>query len=75
MGSLWGAVAGAVFLTALPEFLRAVEDYDILLYGGLLILCMMFLPGGLAEGVERGARAVRGLFPGRAPAAPGGTRP
>jgi len=75
MGSLWGAVAGAVFLTALPEFLRAVEDYDILLYGGLLILCMMFLPGGLAEGVERGARAVRRLFPGRTPAASEGTRP
>ena len=75
MGSLWGAVAGAVFLTALPEALRAIEDYDILLYGGLLILCMMFLPGGLAEGVERGARAVRRLFPGRTPEASEGTRP
>ena len=65
MGSLWGAVAGAVFLTALPEVLRAIEDYDILLYGGLLILCMMFLPGGLAEGVERVARTMRGLLAGR----------
>lgn len=74
MGSLWGAVAGAVFLTALPEFLRAIEDYDILLYGGLLILCMMFLPGGLAEGVERGARAVRGLWRGRTPATSEGAR-
>ena len=71
MGSLWGAVAGAVFLTALPEVLRAIEDYDILLYGGLLILCMIFLPGGLAEGTERLVRALR---PGRRPAAPGEVR-
>jgi branched-chain amino acid transport system permease protein len=60
-----------VFLTALPEFLRAIEDYDILLYGGLLILCMIFLPGGLAEGTERLVRAVRALLPGRGPAASG----
>ncbi len=71
MGSLWGAVAGAVFLTALPEVLRAIEDYDILLYGGLLILCMIFLPGGLAEGTERLVRALR---PGRRPAATGEVR-
>jgi branched-chain amino acid transport system permease protein len=74
MGSLWGAVAGAVFLTAVPEFLRAIEDYDILLYGGLLILCMIFLPGGLAEGAERLMRAVRALRPGRGPAASGEVR-
>jgi len=71
MGSLWGAVAGAVFLTALPEVLRAIEDYDILLYGGLLILCMIFLPGGLAEGTERLVRALR---PGRRPTATGEVR-
>ena len=74
MGSLWGAVAGAVFLTALPEALRAIEDYDILLYGGLLILCMMFLPGGLAEGAERLVRAARLLAAGRTPAASERTR-
>ena len=62
MASLWGAVAGATFLTALPEALRAIEDYDILLYGGMLILCMMFLPGGLAEGAARAARGARALW-------------
>lgn len=50
MASLWGSVAGAIFLTILPEVLRAVENFDILIYGGILVLCMMFLPGGLAEG-------------------------
>jgi branched-chain amino acid transport system permease protein len=71
MGSLWGAVAGATFLTVLPEALRAIEDYDILLYGGLLILCMMFLPGGLAEGAARLGRASRTLLAAGRPAASG----
>lgn len=53
MASLWGAVAGALFLTALPEFLRVLESFDILVYGAILVLCMIFLPGGLAEGVEK----------------------
>jgi hypothetical protein len=39
-----------------------------------LILCMMYLPGGLAEGAERAVRAVRGLLPGATPAASGEAR-
>jgi branched-chain amino acid transport system permease protein len=61
MASLWGAVAGALFLTFLPEALRAIENLDILIYGVILILCMIFLPGGLADGVRRGALALRSL--------------
>lgn len=61
MSSIWGALAGAVFLTVLPEFLRAVGDYDILVYGGILVLCMIFLPGGLAEGAEKVVGLVRRL--------------
>jgi branched-chain amino acid transport system permease protein len=75
MDSLWGAVAGALFLTVLPELLRAVEDFDILIYGAILVLCMIFLPGGLAEGVRRAARALRGLVLGAArPLGKGATR-
>ncbi len=74
MASLWGAVAGATFLTALPEALRAIEDYDILVYGAMLILCMMFLPGGLAEGAARAARGARALWTGRRAAPPEGAR-
>jgi branched-chain amino acid transport system permease protein len=76
MGSLPGAVAGALFLTLLPEALRALEDFDILVYGGILILCMMYLPGGLAEGGSRLLRGLRGLRPGArgASSAPGGGR-
>lgn len=50
MANVWGAVAGAVFLSVLPEFLRAFEDIETLIYGGILILCMMFVPEGIAGG-------------------------
>lgn len=60
MGSVWGAVLGAVFLTALPEFLRAFEDIETIIYGVILILCMMFLPEGITGGFSKLARlAVR----------------
>lgn len=53
MGNAWGAVAGAFFLTALPEFLRAFEDVEIMLYGAILILCMMFMPSGIFGGLAK----------------------
>lgn len=48
MSSILGSVAGAFFLTALPEFLRAFENIEVLLFGAILVLCMIFMPGGLA---------------------------
>lgn len=48
MGSLWGAVFGAALFTLLPELLSVFKDYDILIYGIVLLLMMMFLPEGLA---------------------------
>jgi branched-chain amino acid transport system permease protein len=59
MANVWGSVAGAFFLTILPEFLRAFEHVDILIYGAILVLCMMFLPEGIAGGVSRVAGFVR----------------
>lgn len=53
MASVWGAIAGAFFLTALPEFLRGFEDIDSIVYGAILILCVMFMPSGIAGGFAR----------------------
>ena len=50
MLSVPGAIVGAFFVTVLPEFLRAFENIEILLFGAILILCMMFLPDGMAGG-------------------------
>ncbi len=51
LGSIYGSFLGAALLTLLPEFLRAAHDYDIIIYGSLLMVMVMFMPGGLVRGV------------------------
>jgi branched-chain amino acid transport system permease protein len=48
IGSTLGVVAGAVLLTLMPEMFRFINDYKLLVYGGLLLLVMRFSPDGLA---------------------------
>lgn len=51
LGSIYGSLIGATILTLLPEALRAFQDYDIIVYGLILILMTMYMPGGLIRGV------------------------
>ncbi len=51
LGSIYGSFLGAAILTLLPEVLRAFQDYDIIVYGLILILITMFMPSGLIRGV------------------------
>lgn len=51
LGSIYGSFLGAALLTLLPEILRAFQDYDIVVYGLLLIFMTMFMPGGLVRGI------------------------
>jgi branched-chain amino acid transport system permease protein len=53
MTSIPGTITGAFFLTVLPEFLRAFDNIEVLLFGAILVLCMMYLPDGLAGGSYR----------------------
>lgn len=50
-GSLWGGLAGTVLLTSLKELLHAAEDFQVLVYGLLLTLCLMFFPQGLVPAI------------------------
>ena len=59
-GSTWGVVAAAIMLTLLPEAFRFINDYRLLIYGGLLMLVMRFAPGGLAGVVGSFTRRLRG---------------
>jgi branched-chain amino acid transport system permease protein len=52
LGSIYGSFLGAAILTLLPEFLRVFHDFDIVIYGLLLILMTMFMPGGLVSGLR-----------------------
>jgi branched-chain amino acid transport system permease protein len=53
MANVWGSVIGAFFLTILPEFLRIFENVEIVLYGAILIVFMIFLPEGIAGGIVK----------------------
>jgi len=44
---IWGAVIGTVVLTILPEYLRFFKDFDILIYGIILMAIMLLRPEGL----------------------------
>jgi branched-chain amino acid transport system permease protein len=48
IGSTLGVVVAAVGLTLLPEAIRFVNDYRLLVFGGLLVLVIRLAPGGLA---------------------------
>src|SRR6202047_4066501 len=48
IGSTLGVVIAAVGLTLLPEAIRFVNDYRLLVFGGLLVLVIRLAPGGLA---------------------------
>jgi branched-chain amino acid transport system permease protein len=58
LGSIYGSFLGAAILTLLPELLRVFQDFDIVIYGLMLILITMFMPGGLISGIETVAKFV-----------------
>ncbi|GAA3989111.1 branched-chain amino acid ABC transporter permease [Comamonas faecalis] len=47
MASIWGSVIGAVLLTALPQALATFEGWETVIFGAILMVCMIFLPKGL----------------------------
>jgi branched-chain amino acid transport system permease protein len=47
MGSFWGAVAGAVAVTLLPEVLRPIQAWRMTFFGTLLVAMMIWRPWGL----------------------------
>jgi branched-chain amino acid transport system permease protein len=51
--TIWGAVLGAAILTLLPEYLRSLEDFEVLAYGAILLAVLLFMPQGILEGVRR----------------------
>lgn len=46
ISSLWGGVLGALLLTSLTEALRVAHDFRMEIYGGIIVLTMIFRPQG-----------------------------
>ncbi|MBF0217963.1 MAG: branched-chain amino acid ABC transporter permease [Gammaproteobacteria bacterium] len=53
LASTYGAIFGAVALTFLPELLVVFEDYEVMIFGAILMLTMIFLPQGFYVAVEQ----------------------
>ncbi|MEH0018213.1 MAG: branched-chain amino acid ABC transporter permease [Desulfobacter sp.] len=53
MGSAIGVIAGALVLILLPEYLRAVAEYRMLVFGALQVIVMVFRPDGLIKSVRK----------------------
>lgn len=47
VANIAGPAVGAIFLTIIPEFLRAANEFQPLIFGAILIVVILFLPGGL----------------------------
>lgn len=64
-GSLTGSVIGAAFLSALPEAMRAFARYRMLGYSIVLVLVMIFKPGGIFGTWEFSLSRVLGKLTGK----------
>lgn len=53
IGSPIGPVVGALLLVPLPELLRDTKEYQILLYGALLMIFLVFLPQGVTGQIKK----------------------
>jgi branched-chain amino acid transport system permease protein len=59
--NLWGAIAGAVVITVLPELLRKFEELDVLVYGLILTVSLMFFRKGFVPIVIEKIKKLKGF--------------
>ena len=52
MASIPGAIVGAAILTTLPYVFSALHDFEMILLGGVLVLCMVLMPRGLVPSLS-----------------------
>lgn len=52
-GSFRGIVIAAFLFTALPEFLRITPQFRLILYGIILLLTVIYFPGGIEHIIQR----------------------
>ena len=53
MGSIAGVISGALLLILLPEYLRDFGQFRMITFGAVLVLMMVFRPGGMIENVRK----------------------
>lgn len=63
LGSLSGSVIAAIVLTFLPELLRGMGDFRMVIYPLALILLMIFRPEGLLGDKEVSLNIIKNILP------------
>ena len=51
MASVFGAVVGAAVLTTLPQLLTVLKDYEMVVFGAVMMFTMIFMPRGIVPSV------------------------
>jgi branched-chain amino acid transport system permease protein len=51
MASVFGSIIGAALLTILPQLLQAFEGWEVVVFGVILMVTMIFLPRGLVPSI------------------------
>ena len=51
--SVGGTITGVIFVLILTELLRALQDYQMVIYGVLMLVAIVALPGGLYGGIRQ----------------------
>jgi branched-chain amino acid transport system permease protein len=62
-GTFWGPIIGLTVMTFIFEWTRPLLEWRPLLFGAILIVFLVFLPGGLESLVPRLSPAVRQALP------------
>ncbi|MGA1845785.1 branched-chain amino acid ABC transporter permease [Deferribacter abyssi] len=53
LGTTYGGIIGAIIISLIPELFASFEDYEIIIYGGILAFCIIFFPYGIVGFFKR----------------------
>ena len=56
MASTFGAVVGAAVLTVLPQALTVLKEYEMVVFGAVMMLTMILMPRGLVPTLQAAAK-------------------
>ncbi len=74
-GTLAGPVLGAILFTLLPEWLRAAQEWRLVVYAAILLAVVIFMPKGIVPTAAAWLGRLRPAAPPRAAPQPAAERP
>lgn len=53
IGHIWGGVIGAILVTIIHDFTRDYYQYQMLLFGGVIVLTVLYMPKGIGGLIDQ----------------------